>query len=323
MDNKRGVQDTEMRPNDHTLAGELGQRLDHFHANKTPLPGFQEPAYRSALLEQIVESIRRIRYVTMLCQKNLSDGYADPSREMFDPLKAAIVHKRNGNIDEAFWLVFFFTHFGKKKGAGWRLARSVYGALDSPDHWTWHRTSADPDAFRHWLDKNQNVLKLCGGFGNHRKYESLNAWKANGTGEAFKTYVEWIGPTRDHAAFFSQASKITGGNARVTFDHLYASMHTVARFGRTGRFDYLTMIGKLGLAAIEPGSAFMQGATGPLSGARLLFGGGPNGELSAASLDQLLIELDAALELHFGMQVLEDALCNWQKSPAQFIPFRG
>lgn len=312
-----------MRPNDHTLAGEVEQRLDHFHANKIPLPGFQKSAYRIALLEQIVESIRRIRFVTMLCQKNLSDGYADPSHEMFDPLKGAIVYKRNGNVDEAFWLVFIFTHFGKKKGAGWRLARNVYGALGSPDHWSWQRTSSDPDAFRQWLDQNQSALKTCGGFGNHRKYESLNAWKPNGTGEAFKTYVEWIGPTRDHAAFFSQATKMAGGKSRAAFNDLYASMHAVARFGRTGRFDYLTMIGKLGLAAIEPGSAFMQGATGPLSGARLLFGGDPSASLSAATLDLLLVALDAALELHFGMQVLEDALCNWQKSPAQFIPFRG
>jgi hypothetical protein len=34
-----------------------------------------------------------------------------------------------------------------------------------------------------------------------------------------------------------------------------------------------------------------------------------------------LIELDADLKV--GMQVLEDALCNWQKSPAHFERFRG
>jgi len=50
-------------------------------------------------------------------------------------------------------------------------------------------------------------------------------------------------------------------------------MNDVERFGRTAKFDYLTMVGKLGLAAIEPGSTYMQGATGPLKGARLLFGG--------------------------------------------------
>ena len=83
------------------------------------------------------------------------------------------------------------------------------------------------------------------------------------------------------------------------------------------RFDYLTMVGKLGLAPIEPGSTYMQGSTGPFVGARLLFGG----RRSAAELDAWLVELDA--RLHVGMQVLEDAICNWQKSPGTFGPFRG
>ena len=56
------------------------------------------------------------------------------------------------------------------------------------------------------------------------------------------------------------------------FDYLYRSMDAVASFGRMAKFDYLTMVAKLGLAPIEPGSTYMPGATGPLSGARLLFG---------------------------------------------------
>lgn len=312
-----------MRPNDQSRALELGSKLDDFHASRRSLPGIQDGPHRSSFLEQLIESIRRIRYVTTLCQKNLSDGYADPSREMFDPLKAAVIHKRNGNIDEAYWLVFLFTHFGKKKGAGWHLARNVYGAFGSAVSWSWARTSADPNAFRHWLDQNQSALKASGGFGNHRKYQSLDAWKLNGTGAAFETYVNWIGPAKDHAAFFAEASQTAGGKPRAMFRHLYDSMDAVASFGRTGRFDYLTMVGKLGLAAVEPGSAYMQGATGPLSGARLLFGGNPQAPFSPATLDQWLVELDAELDLYFGMQVLEDALCNWQKSPAQFVPFRG
>jgi len=76
------------------------------------------------------------------------------------------------------------------------------------------------------------------------------------------------------------------------------------------------MIGKLELAAIEPGSTYMQNATGPLSGARLLFGV----HHGATQLDHWLIELEA--QLGVGMQVLEDALCNWQKSPDIIEPLR-
>jgi hypothetical protein len=77
------------------------------------------------------------------------------------------------------------------------------------------------------------------------------------------------------------------------------------------------MLSKLGLAQVEPGSTYMNGSTGPLRGARLLFGG----NYAAPDLDGWLVDLDG--ELHVGMQVLEDALCNWQKSPEIFKSFRG
>lgn len=99
-------------------------------------------------------------------------------------------------------------------------------------------------------------------------------------------------------------------------------MDRVHRFGRLGRFDYLTMLGKLGIAPIEPGSAYLwHNATGPLAGARLLFGGATSARLGARTLDARLEELDRHLEV--GMQTLEDALCNWQKRPAEFVLFRG
>jgi hypothetical protein len=92
-------------------------------------------------------------------------------------------------------------------------------------------------------------------------------------------------------------------------------------FGRLAKFDFLTMLGKLGIAPIEPGSAYLSGATGPLSGARLLFGGNADAKLNARELDVRLVRLDNYLNV--GMQVLEDSLCNWQKSPRKFISFRG
>jgi hypothetical protein len=107
----------------------------------------------------------------------------------------------------------------------------------------------------------------------------------------------------------------------MAFDDLYQSMKAVKRFGRTARFDYLAMVGKVGLAPIEPGSAYLENSTGPITGARLLFGGRKTAELSPRELNQQLVELNT--ELNVGMQVLEDALCNWQKSPNQLKRFRG
>ena len=81
------------------------------------------------------------------------------------------------------------------------------------------------------------------------------------------------------------------------------------------------MVGKLALAGIEPGSAYLRNSTGPLMGARMLFGAQETGLQDVEQLDMWLAEVDA--HLNVGMQVLEDALCNWQKNPSIFRPFRG
>ena len=106
------------------------------------------------------------------------------------------------------------------------------------------------------------------------------------------------------------------GDAGLAFDSLYRSMETVIRFGRLARFDYLTMVGKLELAPIQPGLAYIKGSTAPLAGAKLVFANG-----TATDLDEWVVQL--AGKLHVGMQVMEDSLCNWQKSPDKFKPFRG
>jgi len=316
-----------VRPKDRNLAHELYEGLHSFHEKKRLLPGIEAPENRETFLEQLVESIHRVKYVSVFRERPLSDLRADPSSDLFNPLKAAVLRQRQGQIDEAFWLVFLFVHFGKNARAGWRYAREVYGRLGHKTPWNWARTSADPAGFRRWLAAHQDILKrkgLARGFGNHRKYQSLDAYSPTGTGAAVESYVRWVRPPRTHQMLVQEAQEQVGSDPRKTFDQLYRSMDDVVTFGRLARFDYLTMVGKLGLARIEPGSTYMQDATGPLSGARLLFGGNTAAALRHSDLDAWLVQLDADLKIgDFGMQVLEDALCNWEKSPGNFKPFRG
>jgi hypothetical protein len=242
--------------------------------------------------------------------------------ELFDPLKAAILHQRAGDLDEAFWCVFLFVHFGRHRRAGWRYVREVYGRLGDGRRWDWRGVSRQPKAFREWLNEHLDELQREGvprGFGNHRKYQSLDAYSPRGTGAAVESYVRWVDPPRTHPQLMEIECAPAEGDPRQAFDLLYRSMAAIATFGRTARFDYLTMLGKLRLAAIEPGSTYMQGATGPAAGAKLLFGCGD--AASQRDFDRWLVELDLTLDV--GMQVLEDSLCNWQKSPTKFQAFRG
>jgi hypothetical protein len=308
-----------VRPRDRQLANQLTAGLESFDKKERGLPGIRSTPRRQVFLEQLLESIHRVKFVEAISARDVSEGRADPSSELFDPLKAAILNQRRGNNEEAFWLVFLFVHFGKHARAGWRYAREIYGRLGEGGLWDWTSISADPAGFRDWLHAHCDTIRregVPGGFGNHRKYESLNADSATGTGAAVETYVRWVNPPRTHQELMAEALRQSGRDPRAAFDLLYDSMAAVARFGRTARFDYLTMVGKLRLAPIEPGSTYMSGATGPVKGAKLLFGGG-----NPKQLDSWLVDLEA--ELHVGMQVLEDALCNWQKSPEKFEAFRG
>ena len=287
------------------------------------LPGIQAAENRESFVEQLVESIRRIKYVTVIGEREISEARGDPSSEFFDPLKGAVLRRREGRIDEAFWLVFFSVHFGRNRHTGWRLARDVYGRLGGRALWDWAQTSSDPSGFTRWLGAHEATLRGGDGvarhFGNHRKYESL---QPASTGAAVESYVRWVRPPGTHQTLVEEAQERVGGDPRQTFGRLYDSMEVV-RFGRTAKFDYLTMVGKLGLAAIEPGSTYLEGATGPREGALLLFGGATGATVQRSDLDVWLTQLEVHLGLYFGMQVLEDALCNWQKSPRKFKPFRG
>lgn len=313
-----------MRPPDKELAKQLEAKLVLFDQQIRPLLGIRHSETRIAFVEQLLESIRRVKFVSIISSRKLSEGNADPNNELFDPLKAAIIHQRKGNIDEAFWLIFLFVHFGRHARAGWRYVREIYGCLGNSLKWNWESTIDDVQGFREWLDKHQNELKrkdVPHGFGNHRKYQSLDAYSPTGTGSAIESYIRWVNPPRTHKELFDQAYSEAGEDPRLAFDNLYHSMTTVISFGRLAKFDYLTMIGKMGLAPIEPGSVYLTTSTGPLKGAKLLFEDNGNAPISSRYLDECLAKLDE--QLNVGMQVLEDALCNWQKSPNRFRPFRG
>jgi hypothetical protein len=313
-----------VRPKDQAEARRLITALQLFARQSRALPGIRVARRRMAFIEQLIESIHRVKYIALIRQRDVSSRRADPGDDLFEPIKASVFKIRQGDHDEACWLTLLSVHFGKNRRSGWQLARDVYGALGRGQLWDWQHTSSNSAGFRRWLAANQARLRQDGvarAFGNHRKYQSLDANSANGTGAAICSYVAWVLSYGTHAKLFQAAAAAAGHDRRRTFGALYRSMSSVASFGRTARFDYLTMIGKLGLASIEPGSTYMSGATGPLAGARLLFKGNAANPVAPSQLDAWLVDLEAALGV--GMQVLEDSLCNWQKNPDCFVPFRG
>lgn len=309
-----------MRPKDKAEADRLAAAIAHYTKNVRPLPGLRDKAHLDSLIEQMLESIHRVRYVKVQLKRPHDPARANPESDIFDPILGAIVRMSEGDLDEAAWLTFLSTHCGRHLKLGWRLSRLIYAGDGKP--WTWERLIAAPASFSAWVGKNQSYLAPDGsaGFGNHRKYESLRADSSRPTGRVVESYARWVGPA-GHAALFDAVSSEAGGDRGKAFDILYQKADALLGFGRMGRFDFLTMLGKLELADIEPAIPYMTGATGPQSGARLLFYGSPVAPAKVSILDAIVAEFGQRLGL--GMQVMEDSICNWQKSPGKFKSFRG
>lgn len=307
-------------------AEEIRDELLAFSEEERRLHGVETEKHLETLIRQIEDSVRRVRYVSVIEGRPVSERRADPDDSLFNPLKAAVYFKRQGDLDAAFWNAFLSVHFGKPPRGGWDLVRHFCNRLGQPGEWNWNSVSEDPDAVREWLDEYEDELRDRASparFGNHRKYQSLDAYSNAGTGAAIESYVGWVVSKGSHEELVQAAMEETGGDPELAFDVLYESMDAVASFGRLAKFDYLTLVGsrKLALAPIDPGIPYLGGSTGALRGARLLFGGDTSADMSPDQLDLLTAALGRRLGV--GMQMMEDALCNWQKSPRKFKHFGG
>jgi len=306
----------QIRPADRDEARRIASAIREL-SDEGMLPGVAAKSAREVFVVQLLESLRRNRYLELVRSREHSDRVLGFEPTLFDPLMGAVLRHRQGDMEDAFWLVFLAVHFGRHRRQRWALACNFYHRLGQGGLWNWSNVHSAVPAVRDWLDANELALKRDGaGFGNHRKYESLRGVGPNGTGETIESYVSWIGET--HSVRFS-APDANGEN--LDFATLYKSMDAVTRFGRTARFDYLSTLGKLGFAHLAPDRAYLQNATGPLSGARLLLTGSRISKASPKDLEQLLQPVQQHLGVSFD--VVEDALCNWQKSPRRFIAFRG
>lgn len=306
-----------MREIDRQRGDELSANLVAY-TKHTPLPGIASVEARQSLVRQMIDSLHRVEFALRLGDRPIDPRRMDPSDAMFDPIRAAFLHDRAGNKDEAAWLVFLSTHFGFHRRWKWELTRRVYGALGTAPVWTWARTSGDLGGFRSWFEANAADLEGVP-FGNHRKYESLRPGAENNLADTVASYVTWIGANRGFALLVADVDQ-PPSDAKTRFDRLYRAS-PIVQFGRTAKFDFLTMIGKLAIADIEPPLPYLQGATGPTRGARLLLANDPTAAIPVKILSATVVDLGTHLGV--GMQVMEDALCNWQKSQFAYVAFRG
>ena len=259
------------------------------------LPGLKKDADRSRFLDCLRESSRTIE---MLTRGDVDLPPGVPAPEKIFPIKEAY-RLRRCDPEEAIWLAFLSTHIGGDRPAS---CEQLYCAFGREPVWQWLRVRSEPGKFAQWLTSNHPRLSQAAPFGNHRKFETHRPGR--GTPDTIRTYLELVGSSQ--AEFLR--NRATGDDP---FDTLYCAFAPVKRFGRTARYDLVRLLGYLDLVrvdrqAIRPGCCYLAGATGPLRGAQIVFGERPLAELEGRCRD-------LAASIGVGLDVMEDALCNWQK----------
>jgi hypothetical protein len=302
-------------------ADEIAASLIIYEKEKGNLIGLQNRAWRDTLIRQMISSLRRVAYVHAIRDRSVSVSRLDPHHPLFDPLRGASFRNKRGQVDEAVWLAFIATHFGKHKTDGWKLAANVMGSFGSGQIWTAKAYGRKPKDFLAMLINQRDVLadmRQSGRYSNHRQYQSKAPERIAGT---FRSFYKWQFSEGGFQQLMRKVHKAHGQNPVEAFDVLYRALDMVSGFGRLGKFDFLTMLEKLQIAPIAPGSTYLVGATGPLAGAKLLFFGDREFAASARELQPRLDQLDDYLRV--GKQVIEDSLCNWQKRPGRYEYFQG
>ena len=237
---------------------------------------------------QIVDSINKTNYFKIITQRKVSVLRTQPHHVLFDPIRSVLYYK-NQNLDEACWLIFLMVHTGDSAKRNWQFVRELYDGIGKWDE-------INLDTMENWLNKAPKLK-----FGGHRKYESLSQLI-----DVVFSYQTWVKKMGGHEALFNQSFDTT----EQRYAWLYQQMK-IFRFGRLAKYDYLGLCALTGIAALKADRCYLQGSSGPLKGAKRLFGA-----YDEDMLNQMTMYLAENLEI--GYQEIEDALCNWQKSPQRY-----
>jgi Alpha-glutamyl/putrescinyl thymine pyrophosphorylase clade 3 len=215
------------------------------------------------------------------------------------------IARESGDLNETVWRCFLAVHFGRMSADGdeatIQSASKLLCAFRDEPYWTWQRVSTNRESLRTWLIQHRSELQTLA-YGNHRKMEAKKPEIIWSVLESFLACADEFGGASGIISFDLPPQS----DKAEVFDTLLKRLSSLWRFGRLGAFDFLGLLIDLKMLSADPVSCYLHGATGPLFGARKLWGKRPVKEL-----DRFAAEL--ANQLGVSPVALEDALCNWQK----------
>jgi len=262
------------------------------------LPGLKQIS-AEVFLEELRHSLAYERLTNAIRNRETPPQLRHPVGIAWDPRSGIVAWDQLGDKEEATWLAFLSTIIGPDDvGDPWVSVRNLYSGFGSGQLY-WNTVLANPMRVAELRAEHPMDFKTIK-FGNHRQHEHQEQLEL-----IISSYVRLV--KRESAGSQKEMILGNGKSPRPSFHDLMQWLDRgIFRFGRLGCFDFLCLLGNLGVYDLTPDRLYLEGATGPLHGASLLFGTATPAELDRRSRD-------LAVELGVSIQVMEDTLCNWQK----------
>ena len=269
------------------------------HINSTKL---------NVLAQQTFDSIRRIQiYVTY--RERAMKAVKNKKTFIYTSNPFILAQRSDLNIQNRVWILYLATYFGKSNKSKWEL---FYRATFRKDESliTFDQIQADLDKYFKYLS-SFDFFKDCD-YSNHRKFTPKNLIEKNGVFNSIEYFVKNI--------------KLYTPKDEMEFHEMYLLSQKIPTFGRLSGFDFTSSMTKCGLNVKEPVSMYAEHSTGPLKALELLLKL-TNNDASKSSQKKLGSDLmDWFLKnnkIFMTGQVLEDAICNWQKNTVKYIRYTG
>jgi len=207
------------------------------------------------------------------------------------------------------WVLYIATYFGKSSISKWELFnRATFDKKRSI--MLFENIQKDLSKYINYLS-SFNFFDGCT-YSNHRKFTAKRLTGEKGVFGSMEYFVKNIDQ-------YSVENK-------MDFHTMYKLAEKIPNFGRLAAFDFSSSLVKCGLNIEEPQSMYAEHSTGPLDAIDLLVRL-TNQKYSRNDKFKLCSDLMRWFQENSNIfmigQVLEDALCNWNKNTSKYIKYRG